>query len=138
MRVRRYLISLGVLLTLGCSDLTSPRLLDGTWTQDEEIPGNSVQFTLTTSGDAVSGSGQWTGEACCGGPVAVSGDATGGDVRLSLSFVANGSVVPSFNATFAGRLINPNTLSGVIVRGSGSGSGSPAPVTYRRAAFAHP
>lgn len=128
MRARRHLILLGALLTLGCSELTSPTQLDGTWREDMTIPGNFVQFTLTTSGDAVSGTGQWVGEACCGGPVTVTGDATGGDVRLSLSFVANGNVVPPFTATFAGRLIDSNTLSGV----TSGGSGNPTPTTYRR------
>jgi hypothetical protein len=128
MRARRHLILLGALLALGCSDSTSPGLLDGTWRQDITIAGNSVEFTLTTSGDAVSGTGQWTGEACCGGPVNVTGDVTGGDVNLSLSFVANGNVVPPFTARFAGRLIDSNTLSGVVV----GANGDSASASYRR------
>jgi len=128
MRALPYRILLGALFTLGCTDTTSPKRLDGTWRQDFTIPGSIVQFTLTTSGDALSGTGQWTGEACCSGPVTVTGNVTGGDVNLSLSFVADDGVVPPRTETFAGQLIDSNTLSGYV---SGS-SGDPAPARYRR------
>ena len=128
MRPPRYFLLLGALLALGCSDATSPARLAGTWRQDLVIPGSGVAFTLTTNGDAVSGAGEWTGEACCSGPVTVTGTTSDGDVTLSLSFVANGNVVPPRTETFEGRLVGANVLAGTISDGAGS-SGT---VTYRR------
>ena len=129
MRSLPYRILLGALLTLGCSDLTSPERLNGTWRQDITIPGSGVEFTLTTNGDAVSGVGTWTGEACCSGHVTVDGSENGGDVRLSLTFVAEqGAIVPPRTEMFEGRLVDGNTLSGTI----GSGGNAPVSVSYRR------
>ena len=127
MRSLRCVLLLGALFALGCSDTTSPTRLNGTWRQDITIPGSGVEFTLATTGGAVSGSGQWTGEACCSGPVTVTGTATGGDVKLSLTFVATGgAIVPPRTETFEGRLIGADVLTGTV-------SGSDAvPVTYRR------
>ena len=128
MRARSCRLLLGALLTLGCSDLTSPERLSGTWRQDITIPGSGVEFTLATNGNAVSGTGQWTGEACCSGTVTVDGNETGGDVKLSLTFVADaGAIVPARTETFEGRLVDANTLSGTI-----GGGAAPATVSYRR------
>jgi hypothetical protein len=60
--------------------------------------------------------------------VNVTGDVTSGDVNLSFSFVANGNVVPPFTSRFAGRLIDSNTLSGVVVGADGYSATS----SYRR------
>jgi len=59
--------------------------------------------------------------------VTVTGTATGGDVKLSLTFVATGgAIVPPRTETFEGRLIGADVLTGTV-------SGSDAvPVTYRR------
>ena len=53
MRIRHRLITLGALLALGCSEPTAPAPLDGTWRQDLTVAGSSLEFTLSTRGDAV-------------------------------------------------------------------------------------
>lgn len=129
MRARHFTILFGALLMVGCSDSTSPQLLNGTWRQDITIAGSGVDFTLTTNGDAVSGSGEWTGEACCSGTVTVDGNEVGSDVKLTLTFVATaGGIVPTRTETFEGRLVGANMLSGTI----GDGSATPVSVSYRR------
>jgi hypothetical protein len=127
MRIRHQYLLLGALFALGCSALTSPGSLDGAWKQDITIPGNSLLFTLTTNGDAVAGSGTWSGEACCDGAVSVTGDATGPDVSLTFAFVSNRDVVPPRTSQFTGRMTDANTLSGTFVS-----SGFSADVVFHR------
>jgi len=115
------------LLALGCSDLTSPSRLDGAWREEATFPGNGLDFTLATNADSITGTGSWSGEACCGGPVTVAGTTTQGDVTLTLSFVAIGNVVPPWSATFTGRLSDANTLAGTMLRDAAS-----APVVFTR------
>ena len=120
---RPHLIILScALLALGCSDLTAPSRLDGTWREESTIAGSGVEFTLATNGDAITGQGSWSGEACCSGTVTVAGTTTQGDVTLALSFVASDGRVPPFSETFTGRLSDANTLSGTIVTSTTSGS----------------
>ena len=122
-------ILLGAAILLGCSDVTSSPFLAGTWDQEFTIPGNSLEFTLAVHGDAVSGTGHWTGEACCSGPVTVSGDAIGGEVHLSLTFTTDaGAMLPPRTSAFVGRLIDRQVLSGNFV----NADGSLYPTTFRR------
>lgn len=119
---------LAVVLALACSSPTYPFALDGNWEEEFTIPGNSLEFTLTANGGAISGSGRWTGEACCSGTVTVTGDAPGSDVNLSFMFVATaGAPVPPRTSTFVGRATDSNTLSGRVVTNGYSSS-----TTFRR------
>lgn len=115
-------------LALGCAGApTYPSSLDGAWREDLTLPGNSLQFTLTTNRNAVSGSGTWTGEACCSGAVTITGDAATAEVNLTFVFVAMGGAVPPRTSRFAGRATDINTLSGLLVTG-----GYSSPTTFRR------
>jgi hypothetical protein len=114
MKARLPLLLLGALLAIGCSDVTGPARLNGSWTHDYGFPGSSLSFTLATVGDAVSGAGTWTGEACCSGTVAITGTDTDGDVELDFVFTATGGMVPAFSYHFSGRLLGPNDLVGDI------------------------
>ena len=127
MRRSRLIMLSCALLALGCSDLTSPSRLDGAWREEDTFPGNGLDFTLATNADSITGTGSWSGEACCGGPVTVAGTTTQGDVTLTLSFVAIGNVVPPWSATFTGRLSDANTLAGTMRRDAAS-----APVVFTR------
>ena len=120
MRARRLFLLLGVLLATACSGLTGPGYLAGTWTQGGTFPGNSLQFTLNTDGDAVSGSGTWSGEACCDGTVTITGTVSGNDVTLSLLFVTRGGGLPPRTSQFTGKVMVGGTMVGVF--GSGSDS----------------
>ena len=124
---RHPLLLLGALLAVGCSDPTSPARLNGVWTHDYGFAGSSLSFTLTTHGTLVSGSGTWTGEACCSGTVVITGEDTGGEVNLDFLFTANGGVPPASTSHFTGRLVDPNTLSGINASG-----GTSSPYEYRR------
>jgi hypothetical protein len=111
------MVVLGTLLALGCSDTTSPAHLNGTWASDFTIPGSGLEFTLATNGDAVTGAGQWTGEACCSGSVQIVGTATSDGISLDFAFTANGGVVPPHTNHFTGRLTDENTLTGTMTSG---------------------
>ena len=127
MIARRPLLLLGALLALGCSDSTGPARLNGSWTHDYGFPGSSLSFTLATAGDAVSGAGTWTGEACCSGTVTITGTDSGGDVELDFAFTSTGGVAINNTYHFAGRLIDRNTLFGAITSG-----GTTSAYEYRR------
>lgn len=128
MRRSRLIMLSCALLALGCSDLTSPSRLDGAWRQEATFPGDGLEITLATNADSITGTGSWSGEACCSGPVTVAGTTTHGDVTLTLSFVAFGNVVPPWSETFTGRLSDANTLAGtMLLRDAAS-----APVVFTR------
>lgn len=114
MTAGHLLFLLGALLAIGCSDSTGPARLDGSWTHDYGVSGNALSFTLTTQGDVVSGSGTWAGEACCGGPVTITGTDRNGAVDLDFAFTATGGTVPNYSHHFSGRLVDSNTLAGDI------------------------
>src|SRR5690242_11684955 len=68
----------------GALDLTSSggSALAGTWGQDGEVPGSSFVMTLAVNNGTVTGTGTWSGEACCSGTIAVSGTTDGTHVSL--------------------------------------------------------
>src|SRR3954464_1986554 len=76
-RARRILAIAGAataFVALGCGrDSTSPGVVlrdaAGTWAAPFSIPGSGEQWTLSLSGTQVTGSGTWSGEACCSGTV---------------------------------------------------------------------
>ncbi len=128
MPLRRRAVLFGVVLSLGCTDTTAPAsLVNGTWTHDFQIPGNGFQMTLSTQSNIVTGDGSWVGEACCGGPVTVTGKVDDGVVKLDMAFSANGAVVPPFAQHFEGRVPRFNTLSGTL-----TATGQSIPYSYRR------
>jgi len=94
-RARRALASAGAaiaLFALGCGrDTTSPRaeiLRDapGTWEAPFTIPGSGEEWTLSLSGTDVTGSGTWSGEACCSGTVSITGNVRGDSLHLDVVY----------------------------------------------------
>ena len=77
MRIRQGLLAAGRIAAAvaACSDTLSPspRNVDGTWAEEGEVPGSSNVWTLSVSGTDVVGTGTWSGEACCGGTLAIVG-----------------------------------------------------------------
>jgi hypothetical protein len=130
MHIQHWLVLLGSVAAIGCatSAVTSPTTVDGMWTGDFTVPGNSVLFTLATQGSAITGDGHWTGEACCAGPVTVTGTVAGNVITLDLGFTStSGGAVPPYTEHFEGHLVGANQLSGILTFG-----GQSAPYGYHR------
>jgi hypothetical protein len=113
---RRIPFLLAAVLAAGCSDSTGlPAALDGSWTHVD--PGFRYAMTLRTDANTVSGVGQWFGEACCLGTVAVHGTIDAQTVDFDLDFVATdgGPQLPApFSQHFTGRLVGRDSLDGVL------------------------
>jgi len=80
-----------LLLLVGCGpDLGPTGSISGTWAAPVTIPGNSFVLVLTQQGTSVTGTGSWSGEACCQGTMQVAGSFTpridGVRVDLSLHY----------------------------------------------------
>jgi hypothetical protein len=128
MTFRRQACLLVVFLGLGCSDATAPAsAVNGDWTHDFQIPGNAFEMTLSTQGNVVSGSGRWTGEACCAGPVAVTGIVAGSVLTLDITLTDDGARVPRLTQHFEGLVLPFNTLSGTLTT-----NGQSMSYSYRR------
>ena len=92
----------------GCSNLLGPGGIDGKWTQPFTVPGNSFEMDLVTHGSTVSGTGTWSAEACCGGPVGVTGTINDGAVHLDIAQTVQfggGGIGSTSISHFDGRLI---------------------------------
>ena len=88
--------------------------LDGTWRRVEGIPGNSEEWDLTVTGSAISGTGTWTGEACCSGPLTVSGRLSSDSIHVIVSLTTTGGApVPPRQYRFDGVLLSPTEMAGV-------------------------
>ena len=74
-----------------CSSTVDPAMLAGNWSKAEPIPGNSVNFTLATSGSTISGTGNWCGEALGCGTLTVSGAVMGDAIHLDIVY-SNGLI----------------------------------------------
>ena len=92
-RFRPYqLVSIvAAILSIACAAdrASSPNaLLDaaGTWNALGEVPGSGEQWKLSVAGSAVTGTGTWTGEACCGGNATISGTAVGDSLHLDIAY----------------------------------------------------
>jgi hypothetical protein len=112
--------------------------VSGTWTHDYLIGGMGFQMILSTnvtlSGSGVSGTGTWSGEACCSGTVTVTGTVIDGLVRLDITQRATaGILVPAIMSHFEGRA-NLNTLTGILTGDplNPQLTGNGEPYSYRR------
>ena len=111
----RYAVSIiGALVGLACSDSTAvPALIDGTWTHSD-VPGSMVTLVLSAHETTVTGSGLWSGEACCAGTITVTGSIADGAVSLDLVYVTtSGSQRPPSTDHFVGR-VSDTRLSGTM------------------------
>jgi hypothetical protein len=83
------------LAAASCSDLVVPsaRTLDGGWDRVEIIPGSREHWDVTVTGTSISGSGDWTGEACCSGTLSIAGRISGDSVHIAVTHVTTGGAV---------------------------------------------
>jgi len=108
----------------GCgSDLSTGVIvkdLNGSWTELDQVPGSSEHWTLSTKDTVVTGTGTWSGEACCAGTVTVAGYVRGDSVHLLVIHVTDpklsGGPRDPFASQFNGTLTSPTMLVGNGVR----------------------
>jgi hypothetical protein len=96
-------LKLPVLLVLfGCGvDLGPTGSISGTWAAPNEIPGSSFILVLTQDGTSVTGTGSWSGEACCQGTMQVAGSFSRGiyGTRVDLSLHYDDGRVRSYDGS---------------------------------------
>ena len=111
-------------VAIGCGDnpiAPSAKTLDGTWAALDEVPGSGEQWTLDVQGSSVSGTGSWSGEACCVGTLSVTGTIGGDSVHLDLSYVTSSNQTQrAFHKRFDGALTSRTMLRGVVTLDDGT------------------
>ena len=83
--MRSALLVLLLVVAPGCSNSVAPDSIDGKWVTPFTVPGNGFEMDLVANGSTVSGTGTWSGEACCSGTVAVAGTIDNGQVHLDIT-----------------------------------------------------
>ena len=128
-RLLALLGALGMSYGAACADPAGPAAaLDGRWSHFD--PAMRYTMTLATDANTVSGSGEWSGEACCTGSIAVRGAFDGGIVAFDLDFIATAGGLrppPPFSQHFEGRLVRGDSLSGTL-----TANGQSVPFGYHR------
>ena len=126
-RARRVLAIAGTataFVALGCGrDSTSPgveilRDAAGTWAAPFSIAGSGEQWTLSLSGTEVTGSGTWSGEACCSGTVSITGAVRGDSLHLDVVYRQTQPPNPVIGPRFVqidGVLDTPTDLVGIAM-----------------------
>jgi hypothetical protein len=113
----RPALSVLCLVVLGCSSTLGPGSIDGRWIQEGEPPGSSFEMDLVANGSTISGTGKWSGEACCSGTLAVSGTFDNGSVDLDITETEEsptaGATIPSH---FDGKLVFSRLVGTLAVR----------------------
>ena len=125
MKLTRLGILGAALLVAGCSsDLVAPsaETLQGSWAVMDEVPGSGEIWDLTVQGASISGSGGWTGEACCSGTLSLTGAISGDSIHLDLTFVVTNSANPRppFHQHFDGALTSRTQLRGTVRNDDGT------------------
>ena len=107
-----------VALACGGSDLLppTPETLQGRWSALDEVPGSGESWDLTVQGAAISGTGTWSGEACCAGTLSLAGTIAGDSIHLDLTVATTSSASPRppFHKHFDGALTARNVLRGTV------------------------
>jgi hypothetical protein len=107
-----------VALACGGSDLLppTPETLQGRWSALDEVPGSGESWDLTVQGAAISGTGTWSGEACCAGTLSLAGTIAGDSIHLDLTVATTSSASPRppFHKRFDGALTARNVLRGTV------------------------
>jgi hypothetical protein len=112
------LASCGAGLSLG------PDALNGRWVAVDEPPGMSLHIILLSNNGSVTGSGSWTGEAIVGGDVTATGQVSGRDVVLDLTFdhVENGVPIGTpFTEHLEGVFTSNNDIEGTTTQDGAQG-----------------
>ena len=113
--MRSVLLVLLSAVAVGCSNSVAPSSIDGKWVAPFTVPGNGFEMDLTANGSTVSGTGTWSGEACCSGTVSVAGTISNGRVHLDitetiLSPGSGGTILSHFD----GKIILNQVLRGTL------------------------
>jgi hypothetical protein len=107
-----------MLTAIGCGTDTiipSTATLNGTWIRPNEVPGSHESWTLAVTGKTIAGTGDWSGEACCGGTIAITGTIANDGVHLDLTVVTTvGNPRPAFHEHFDGTLTSESVLEGLL------------------------
>jgi hypothetical protein len=115
--MRSALSVLYLVVAAGCSSSFGPGSIDGRWAQDGEPPGSSFEMDLVANGSAISGTGTWSGEACCSGTLTVSGTFDKGVVHLDIlqtvGLANDGATIPSH---FDGQLVVSRLVGALTVQ----------------------
>ena len=108
----------------GGSDLLAPtpETLQGRWSTLNEIPGSGESWDLSVQGSAITGTGSWSGEACCAGTISLTGAISGDSIHLDLTFVVTNSANPRapFHERFDGALTSRTVLRGTVTNDDGT------------------
>ena len=107
-----------LVVAAGCSNIFAPAGINGRWTQTLLPPGSSLEMDLVTHGSTVSGTGTWSGEACCFGSLEVTGTIHHGAVHLDITQTiqagAPGTTGSTIISHFDGRIIVGQLLRGTL------------------------
>jgi hypothetical protein len=113
--MRSVLLVLLLVVAAGCSNSVAPSSIDGRWVAPFTVPGNGFEMDLVGNGSTVSGTGTWSGEACCAGTVSVAGTINGSSVHLDITETivppgSGGTIISHFD----GKLILNRILRGTL------------------------
>lgn len=121
MKPTRYLCALAMAILASCGDGLSlgPDAIDGRWVAVDEAPGMSLHIILLAQNGSVTGTGSWTGEAILGGDVTATGQVTGRDIVLDLTFDHLDNGVPTgtpFTEHLVAVFTSNNDIEGTTTR----------------------
>lgn len=131
--MRSVLLVLLSAVAVGCSSSVAPTSIDGKWVEPFTVAGNGFEMDLVANGSTVSGTGTWSGEACCAGTVSVAGTINGSAVHLDITetIVSPGGGGTIFSH-FDGKIILNQILRGTLqLRDPANLNGQP--ISYVRA-----
>lgn len=88
--------------------------LDGAWSRLDEVPGSSEHWTLAVEGNSISGTGTWSGEACCAGTLTLVGSIANDSIHVdvTLTVALGAGPRPDIHEHFDGALATPKLLVG--------------------------
>ena len=129
--MKRKLSKRGAVLFIAClsvacggGDLLAPTAmtLQGRWSAVNEVPGSGESWDLSVRGSNITGTGSWSGEACCAGTLSLTGAIVGDSIHLDLTVVTTNSATPRapFHKYFDGALTSRNVLQGTVRYGDGT------------------
>lgn len=128
---RLLAITLAALAFAGCDDALTgtvtptPSSLNGLWTRAGEVPGSSEQWNLSMTDTVISGTGTWTGEACCNGKLTAVGYVSRDSIHLDVKFfddTASTAGTPRFTEHVDAVQSTTDDLLGIVRRDSVSAS----------------
>jgi hypothetical protein len=104
------------------SDVAAPSImsLEGDWSRLGQVPGSSEHWSLVLTGTTVQGTGTWSGEACCSGPLSIVGTIVGDSLHADITMVVTiGNPAPNRHEHFDGRLMSATELRGIATLDGG-------------------